>query len=243
VALDNGIVGSQAALETRIDQPPPAQSSGRFVSEALEDLFARNAVAAMLQTESSRAGVEGVFVKGDATVVLLGSSAWDLAAVLESLESSVGSRLTVSEIGASWSQQPSGAQTAFVLSTVRPLFVAGQGRYLLVSNSEGSLASVLARMAQPAAPPVAQPAATQPSVTYAAGLRHSQERDNYTKLMAHLDFLQGGQVLGNDERPPYFFSESLASLSQTLSRVATVSRRVDDRGTSVADTVVYQLEP
>ena len=234
LALDGGAIGSQAALETRIDEPPPAQSSGRFVSEALENLFARNAVAAMLHTESSRGGVEGVFVNSDAAIVLLGSSAWDFQAVLESIESSISGRVTVSGIGTGWTQQPIGAQSAFVLSAVRPLFVAGQGRYLMVSSSQDSLAAVLARMTQPAAPP---------SATYAAGLRHAQERGNYTKLMTHLDFLQGGQTFGNDERPPYFFSESLASLSQTLSRVDMVSRRVEDRGASVADTVVYQLQP
>lgn len=249
VALNDGTVGSQAALETRIDEPPPAQSSGRFVSEALENLFARNPVAAVLQTESSRPAVEGVFVSSDATVALLGASDWDFAAVLEDLESSIRGRLTVSGIGTSWTLQPLGGQPAFVLNAVRPIFVAGQGRYLLVSNSADSLAAVLARMtpaaAQPAPPQpaAAQSDATQPAVTYAAGLRHAQERGNYTKLMAHLDFLQGGQMFGNGERPPYFFSESIASLSESLSRAETVTRRVEDRGASVADTVIYQLQP
>jgi hypothetical protein len=61
--------------------------------------------------------------------------------------------------------------------------------------------------------------------------------------MAHLDFLQGAQTFGNEQREPYFFSESMASLSETLARVQSVSRRVEDRGASVFDTVVYQLEP
>jgi hypothetical protein len=244
VALSDGTVGSQAALETRIDEPPPAQSGGRFASEALENMFARNPVAAVLQTESSRPGVEGVFVNNNATIALLGASDWDFAAVLEDLESSIRGRLTLSGIGTSWTLQPFGGQPAFVLSAVRPIFVAGQGRYLLVSNSADSLAAVLARMTpaavQPAAPQQGTP---ESAVTYAAGLRHAQERGNYTKLMAHLDFLQGGQMFGNGERPPYLFSESIASLSETLSRADTVTRRVEDRGASVADTVIYQLQP
>lgn len=244
VTLTNGVVGSQAALETRIDEPPPAQSSGRFMSEALENLVAQNPVSAMLQTESSRTGAEGVFVNSDATVVLFGASDWDLAAALESLESSIRGRLTVSGIGTNWTAQTIGGQSAFALSTSRPLFAAAQGRYLLVSNSSSSLASVLARAAPPAQPAAPEERAPAPSaVTYAAALHHSRERDNYVKLMAHLDFLQGGQTFGNGERPPYFFSESLASLSQTLSRAETVTRRVEDRGTSVADTVIYQLQP
>jgi hypothetical protein len=50
-------------------------------------------------------------------------------------------------------------------------------------------------------------------------------------------------MYGNQQREPYFFSESLASLSGSLSRVQSVSRRVEDRGASVADTVTYQLQP
>ncbi len=241
VTLNNGVVGSQAALETRIDEPPPEHSSSQFSSEALENLLAQNPVAAVLHTESSRTGAEGVFVDSDAAIVMLGASDWDLPAALEGMAGSLRGRLTVSGIGTNWTPQTIAGRSAFVLSATRPLFAAVQGRYLLVSNSPDSLAALLGRVPQPADP--AQPAPAPPAVTFAAALRHSQERDNYTKLMAHLDFVQGGQTFGNGERPPYFFSESLASLSQTLSRAETVTRSVEDRGTSVADTVVYQLRP
>jgi hypothetical protein len=234
VVLGGGTVGSQAALETRIDEPPPTVSTGRFVSEALENLFAQNAVAAMLQTESSRPGVEGVFVNSDAAVVLFGASAWDLPDALESLAGSIQGRLTVSGLGAGWTQRPLGAQTAYALDGVAPLLAAGQGRYLLIANSAAALQALQARMSQPVGPPGA---------TFAAGLRHVQERGNYQKQMAHLDFLQGAQTFGNEQREPYFFSESIASLSETLSRVESVSRRVEDRGASVLDIVTYQLQP
>jgi hypothetical protein len=234
VVLSDGTVGSQAALETRIDEPPPAVSAGRFASEALDSLFAQNGIAAMLQTESSRAGVEGVFVNSDAAIVLLGSSDWDFPGVLESLATSVRGALTVSGLGAGWTQRAAGGRTVYALDGVAPLLVAGQGRYLLISNSPAALTGVLARMTQPAG---------LPGASFAAGLRHVQERGNYRKQMAHLDFLQGAQTFGNEQREPYFFSESMASLSETLARVQSVSRRVEDRGASVFDTVVYQLEP
>ncbi len=240
VTLGDGTVGSAGgamgslALETRIDEPPPVASNGRFAPEALEALLAGNSVAAMLETESSRAGVEGVFVNSDAAVVLLGASAWDFPTVLESLSTSLQGALTVSGLGAGWTQQPVGAGTAYALDGVAPLFVTGQGRYLLLANSAAALQAVLARMNQPAA---------QPGASFAAGFRPGQERGNYTKLMAHLDFLQGGQTFGNEQREPYFFSESIASLGETLSRVQAVTRRVEDHGTSVADTVTYQLQP
>jgi hypothetical protein len=232
VVLGEGTVGSQAALETRIDEPPPALSSGRFAPAALETLFARNAVTAVLETESSRAGVEGVFVNSDAAIVLLGVSEWDLPAVFESLATSIHGRLTVSALGAGWTQRSIGGRTAYALDGVAPLAIAVQGRFLLVANSSAALEALLARMTQP-------PAA--PGASFVAGLRHDQERGNYQKLMAHLDFLQGGQTFGN-EREPFFFSESMASLSETLSRVQSVTRRVEDRGASVSDTVIYQTE-
>jgi hypothetical protein len=234
VVLGDGTVGSAAALETRIDEPPPAVSAGRFASAALSNLFANNGVAAMLQMESSRAGVEGVFVNSDAAIVLLGSSDWDFPSVLESLATSVRGALTVSGLGAGWAQRAIGGRTAYALDGVAPLLVAGQGRYLLISNSPAALTAVLARMTQ---------AAGQPGALFAAGLRPVQERGNYQKQMAHLDFLQSAQTFGNEQREPYFFSESIASLNETLSRVQSVSRRVEDRGASVSDTVVYHWEP
>jgi hypothetical protein len=233
-SLSDGAVGSQAALETRIDEAPPAVSNGRFVSAALDELFARNTVAAMLETESSRPSGEGVFVNSDSAIMLFGASDWDFSDVLESLATSIRGALTVSGLGAGWTQRAIAGRTAYALDGLGPLLVAGQGRYLLISNSAAALQAVLARMNQPVA---------QPGASFAAGLRHAQERGNYTKLMSQLDFLQGGQSFGNQQREPYFFSESIASLSQTLSRVQSVSRRVDDRGASVTDTVIYQLQP
>ena len=233
-SLSDGAVGSQAALETRIDEAPPAVSNGRFVSAALDELFARNTVAAMLETESSRPSGEGVFVNSDSAIMLFGASDWDFSDVLESLATSIRGALTVSGLGADWTQRAIAGRTAYALDGLGPLLVAGQGRYLLISNSAAALQAVLARMNQPVA---------QPGASFAAGLRHAQERGNYTKLMSQLDFLQGGQSFGNQQREPYFFSESIASLSQTLSRVQSVSRRVDDRGASVTDTVIYQLQP
>jgi hypothetical protein len=233
-AVGSLAAGSLAALETRIDEPPPALATGRFSSEALENLFAENAVAAMLHTESSRSGVEGVFVKSDVVIALLGSSDWELLSVFESVANSIRGGLTVSGIGAGWTQQSIGAQPAYALTGVDSLFFAVSGRYLLVSNSLASLGAVLTRMTQPAA---------EPGASFAAGLRHGQERGNYARLMSHLDFLQGGQVFGNQQREPYFFSENIASLSQALVRVDSVSRRVRDEGDSVSDTVIYRIEP
>ena len=166
--------------------------------------------------------------------MLFGASDWDFSDVLESLATSIRGALTVSGLGAGWTQRAIAGRTAYALDGLGPLLVAGQGRYLLISNSAAALQAVLARMNQPVA---------QPGASFAAGLRHAQERGNYTKLMSQLDFLQGGQSFGNQQREPYFFSESIASLSQTLSRVQSVSRRVDDRGASVTDTVIYQLQP
>jgi hypothetical protein len=234
VRLGEAAVGSQTALETRIDEPAPQLSSGRFAPEGLQDLLARNPVAAILETQSSRAANESVFVHHDAAIALLGAAEWNLPAVFESLAGSMQGRLTVSAIGAGWTQQSVGGRTAYALDGLAPLLVAAQGRYLLISNSAAALEALLARMTQP-------PAA-QTGISFAAELRHAQERANYQRLMAHLDFLQGGQQFGGEPREPFFFSEGIASLSETLSRVQSVSRRVQDRGASVSDTVIYQLE-
>jgi hypothetical protein len=48
---------------------------------------------------------------------------------------------------------------------------------------------------------------------------------------------------GAESREPRFFSENIASLGQTLSRVSSSSIMVRDSGRAVTQTVVYRFGP
>jgi hypothetical protein len=102
--------------------------------------------------------------------------------------------------------------------------MSARGRILLLANDAGLLASVL-----DGAPATAAPAST---VTYAAQFRHGASRGPYRRLVSALDF---GQC------SPCFFSENIASLSDTLSFVESVDMSESDRGDAVVQRVTYRL--
>jgi hypothetical protein len=51
----------------------------------------------------------------------------------------------------------------------------------------------------------------------------------------------GGAVAGQDGREPGFFSENLASLSQSLDSIESESLIVEDRGPMLVQTATYRL--
>lgn len=70
--------GSEADLETRIDQPPLTRADGP-AERAIETLLAKQPVEAMLHVQGSKTLPDGVFVVTPAAVVLLGKANWDEA--------------------------------------------------------------------------------------------------------------------------------------------------------------------
>jgi len=72
VALGNGAVGSEADLETRIDEPPLDNAAGVFGPE-LRTLLDSTKLEAMMSVGASRAQPEGTFVGIDTAVALVAS--------------------------------------------------------------------------------------------------------------------------------------------------------------------------
>ncbi len=233
VYLSEGRVGSEAALETYIDQPPPVHVSGGLQSEALLALLRDTRLEAMLEVQQGLSQ-DSVLVKNRAAVALLAASSWDASQALASLQTAAQGLWTTSQLGATWVQQQTGGQSYYSLDGLTPLFVAARERYLLVANSRALLEVMLGRMTALAGAEAA---------SFAAGLRHGTERPNYERIMSHLDFLQGVAYGPDQQRPPHLFSENLASLSRALARVTSVDVRRQDRGPSVTEVVTYRLSP
>jgi hypothetical protein len=82
-------------------------------------------------------------------------------------------------------------------------------------------------------------------VVYAAGFRHSAERENIVKMMRLIEMplaQQSGGMAGEEGRTPSFFSANLASLSQSLESIESESLVVEDRGPQLHQTVTYRLK-
>jgi len=82
-------------------------------------------------------------------------------------------------------------------------------------------------------------------LVYAAGFHHAAERENIVTMMRLIEVpLPRGNVGLADEqgREPAFFSENLASLSESLESIESESLVVEDRGPLLVQTATYRLK-
>jgi hypothetical protein len=232
VSTSYGVVGHEGALETRIDVPPPVNEGGAFFEEGLLRLVADARVEAMLQTQTGREPANGVFAGNDSAAVLLAEIQWNADDVRRELQTAVEGNWTTSGLGTAWLERRAGDIVYHELDGLSPLAIAVRGRHLFLANGTAPLIAVLNRLG------VAPPAAGD---IYSAGFRHRRERPVYGKLMRGLDYLYFGNLGGEFERPPAFFSENVGSLSATLARVESETITQRDEGGSVFQTVTYRL--
>jgi hypothetical protein len=89
------------------------------------------------------------------------------------------------------------------------------------------------------------PLGTGVGVVYAAGFAHAQERTGYVKMLRLMDQVPAWMAQGNPDQPrsPLYFAENLASLSNTLQRLTSVSIVVRDNGRALQQTVIYRMAP
>jgi hypothetical protein len=122
------------------------------------------------------------------------------------------------------------------LDGLLPLAVASKGPILIVANSAEVLKPLLRH---------SQTTEAGQNVVYAAGFRHSAERENIVKMMRLIETPLAQQyagVPGHPGREPLFFSENLGSLSQSLESIESESLIVEDRGSQLRQTVTYRLK-
>jgi len=235
VWLSQGIVGSEADLEVRIDEEPPARATATFAPEALRKILQGTGLEAALQLQSSRVLDGNVYVTNQSAVVLLGSADWDGSAARAALLDAVEGLWTASRLSLRWAERRRNAQEYHEIDGLARLAVAARGRLLFVSDSADALLALVERLSSPALPVTG---------TYAAGFRHARERVNFEKMMRLIDYpsVQPPAPGASPEaRAPHFFSENLAGLSRALARVESASIVAQDAGPLVKQTVTYRL--
>lgn len=216
-------------LEARIDEEPRAVRPGTYEMDALARLLGGEALTAMLHVEATRLVSDRVFVDRGSVIVLARSTGWPPGAARHAVRRLVDPVWTKAHLGMRWIEARAGTQTFSRLEGLERVAVAERGPLLFLANDPELLAAVLDAAVKPA---VAVEGA------YAAGFRHAAERDRFVSMMRFIDHA----AAGSENREPLFFSENLASLSGTLSRVQSASIVVRDRGTAVFQTVTYGLD-
>jgi hypothetical protein len=205
--------GSEADLETRIDeQPLPADAGTADAIAAVRGVIAKFGGRACLLVQSSLPA-DSTFVQMPAVIVVEGAQDWDNDAARAALATAAGKLWTTSQVGA--------------LDGLGTLNIATRGHLLFLGNNASLFAEVLGRVGT--APEAGRP-------VYAAGFRHLRERSNYVRISTSLDF-------GSPASTPPFFSQNIASLSRVLSKVTDMRVTEERKGTVTLQTVRYEIAP
>ena len=235
VAAENA--GSAAMLDISIDTAPVAAKQADAYAP-LRALIAAQQPDASLEVFSSRAPRDGVFVSLQTAMVVSAAQAWDENAVRQALTQALLPGLTTGKLGVNWEKRSSAGATYLALDGAVPLYVAVNGKQLLLANDSVLMEHMLARGQK------AISADGKDSVTYAALFRHTQEQGNFRRLMAQLD-LAGhrgttDQATITAGETPAFFSGDAASFSRAFSRLESERIEEKDQGATVTQTVTYQ---
>jgi hypothetical protein len=236
VTLTQGQTGSESDLETRIDVPPLPGTAGGPGTEALRKLLNAVRLEAVLEFQRLQNIGQSPFIEPHAAVLIRGSANWDSEAARNALRAAIADLWTTSQIGVNWVENHEGNAGYYQLDGLVPLAVAVKGPILIVADSAETLRPLLmnSRITE-----------AGKNVIYAAGFRHSAERENIVKMMRLVEMPlapQGGGPQDQSAREPLFFSENLASLSRSLQGIESESLVVEDRGSQLRQTVTYRLK-
>lgn len=221
-AVVEAVAGSEEQLEDRVDvvESGPTNPASPLPIVRL----AGSGVDAAAQIQATRAGAGGVLVGFDSALVLLGSANWDENAVKSAVQASAERSWSAGAL--TWNRR---GAAAWELGGLNPMHVWMQGNVLVMANSAGLLDKIVAGNGR----------ALQGA--YVSGYRHGVERENYTRVMAHVDYPQiPAATEKGTTRAPMLFSETLGDLGKILQRVDASTIEVRDDGAVVKQTVVYR---
>jgi hypothetical protein len=226
-------MGSEADLDTRIDEPVYADTGGQLLPDALQRLLSTEKLAAVVQVEETQPSADAVFFGTARAVVVVRQSAWDAAAVKEAIVSAVENLWTTSRLGAAWAEVNRGNLRYFNLNGLVSLAVSVDGNRLIVANSPQLIERLLSRTIAPVPSNIG---------IYAAGFRHERERQTFAVWMRQLNSVRSPANQSGAEQID-FLSQNLPSLSDALARIRSVTIQATDQGEAMKQTVVYELAP
>jgi len=221
------VVGSNAGgeeqLENRVDV---VEVSSGNASSPLPIVKLGVAIDAAAQIQATRASTGGVLVGFDSALVLLGFANWDENAVKSAVQASAERAWSAGAL--TWNRR---GTAAWELSGLNSMHLWLQGNVLVIANSAGLLDKVIASNGRSL------------QGVYVSGYRHGAERENYRRVMGHIDYPRIPSTEKGTGRAPMLFSETLGDLGKVLQRVDASTMEVRDDGAVVKQTVVYRKRP
>jgi len=229
--------GSASQLDSTIDTAPVAVKQMDAYAP-LRALLTAQQPDASLEIFSTRAPRDGVFVSLQTAMAITAAQAWDENAVRQALTQALMPGLTTGKLGVNWEKRSSASGDYLALDGAVPLYLAVNGKLLLLANDSALMEKLLALRQS------AGSASGKDNLTYAALFRHTQEQGNFRRLMAQLD-LAGhrgtvDQAPASGGESPAFFSGNARSLSRAFSRLESESIEEKDQGDTVTQTVTYR---
>jgi hypothetical protein len=227
VQLTGGLTGTATDLETRIDVEPASRVTSLNASEGLRLQLEKSGAQALLVVQSSHKNADEVLMSIPAVVAVDAATNWDVPAVQKAVQDLLAPGLTAARLGLQWHEVKE-AGGYYEMEGPSALQVAVRGKILYFANDAGLLRSVLQARNQPLSQPV----------NYAAGFRHSRERENFYKFTSLVDHQSVAK-----EGEPQFFSQNMASFSRAFNKLDSeeiVTRQTKDR---IQQTVTYRWMP
>lgn len=142
VAAENA--GSASQLDTSIDTAPVTVRQADAY-QVLRALLAAQQPDASLEIFTTRAPKNGVFVSLQAAMAISAAQNWDENAVRQALTQALLPGLTTGKLGVNWEKRSSASGDYLALDGAVPLFVAVNGKLLLLANDSSLMEKLLAR--------------------------------------------------------------------------------------------------
>jgi hypothetical protein len=222
IHLTSGQAGSGADLETRIDVEPALRVTSANSAEGLHAQLEKAGPQALMVVQSTCKNTDGVLMSIPVVVAIAAGTNWDIPSVEKAVQDMVAPALTAAQLGLQWREVKDSGY--YEIDGLVPIQIAVRGKVLHFANDAGLLRSVLQAKSQP----LSQPA------SYAAGVSHSRERQNFYKFSSLVD-----QQSMTREGEPQFFSQNMASFSRVFAQLDSeeiITRQTKDK---IQQTVTY----
>ena len=200
--------GTEADLETRIDEPPlPSEATLDQSVTPFRNRIEEAGLRAMMQVEST-APAGHTFTRMPCVIVIAASVPWDESTLEPALTGAIEPLWTTTALGAGWQPATAGNAPVRALNGLAKLYIAVRGDTLYLANDSDLLGTVMQR--------AGVSSADAGTATYSAAFRLARERGRYESLMTALDSVTPSNETGygftaSVTRTPAFFSQASKS--------------------------------